>query len=411
MVLKKKNKNNILKSAFIILILSNSANFTNFIFNILLSKYLQANEYSLFTSLSSFYIALLSPFSGLIFLIQLKINKFKNDEIQLNIFILNISKLFLFISIVFLFLFFIFNNWIISSFKTTYLIIFTFYLFFAISLFSVIPISILNSFKKYYMPHYSNLINDVLRLIILSSVIFITSLKFNIFLGAVLATFCALFGHFIINSFNAKYFINIKFNGFFNNFNLSKIIDSPLIKTFLYMCALSILMNLDLVFSRIFLSEIFSANYNFASFISKSIYFLPSVLFSFIFNEQINKNSKSIQGVFLILLFNLFGCIIVLLIFNHFVDFFYDGEFDYAKQPIKFLAPSMVLLSIITLYFNKLLSKNNFSFLIFMITASMIFIILSIFYHSNINSLAINLLISIAILYIHPLKTYAFKSR
>tara|TARA_B100001027_G_C16113704_1_gene261654 strand:- start:63 stop:596 length:534 start_codon:yes stop_codon:yes gene_type:complete len=177
------------------------------------------------------------------------------------------------------------------------------------------------------------------------------------------------------------------------------------------MGALSILLNLDLVFSRIFYDEVISANYNFASFISKSIYFLPSVLFSFIFNEQINKNRNSIHGVFLIILINLIGCFIVIFVFNYFVDFFYDGEFDFAKQPIKYLAPSMVLLSMIILYFNKLLSQNNYTFLVFMIISSLTFIILSTFYHSNINSIAINLLISISILYIHPLKTYAFKSK
>ncbi len=405
------DKNNILKSSIFILILSNSGNFINFIFNILLSKYLQANEYSLFTSLSSFYIALLTPFSGLILLLQLKINKFKNDENQLNIFVLNISKLFLSICIVFFIIFIFFNNWIISNFKTTYSIIFIFYLFFAISLFSVIPISILNSFKRYYIPHFSNLVNDLLRISILLSAIFITSLKFNIFLGAVFATFCALFGHLIINSYKAKYFININLKNLLNSFSLSQIIDYPLIKTFLFMGALSILLNLDLVFSRIFYDEVISANYNFASFISKSIYFLPSVLFSFIFNEQINKNRNSIHGVFLIILINLIGCFIVIFVFNYFVDFFYDGEFDFAKQPIKYLAPSMVLLSMIILYFNKLLSQNNYTFLVFMIISSLTFIILSTFYHSNINSIAINLLISISILYIHPLKTYAFKSK
>lgn len=399
----------ILKSSIFILILSNSGNFINLIFNLLLSKYLHANEYSLFTSLSSFYIAILTPFSGLIFLLQLKINKFKSDVTKMNEYIINISKLFLLIGFFFLIIVFFSYSKLVVSFKTTNMIIFLFYLFFLVSLMTVVPISILNSFKKYLIPHFSNLINDSIRIIILIFSIFIYSIKYNIFISAILATLTSLSGHFLLNTFFALRVIEYKKFNFISKLDLSTILDSQLIKTFLYMLSLSALTNLDLVFSRIFFEEQLSANYNLASFISKSIYFLPSVLFSFLFNEQINKNKNSKYGIIFIIFINLIGLLLILVLYNYFIDFFYDGQFDLSKKPIKFLAPSMVLLSMIIIYFNKLMSLSDFSFLYIIILSSLSFIFLCFFFHTGINSLAINLLFSILILYIYPIIRYAFK--
>lgn len=402
------NKFNIIKSSIFILFVSNSANFINFIFNILISKYLLENSFSLFTSLNGFYLTFLTPFAGLIFIFQLKINILKNDQLKLNEYLKNIFFFFVIIIFCFLFLLLLFNSYLIKKFDTSFSILFSFFLLLAVGLMTVLPLSILNSYKKYIYPHLSNLFNDIIRLFILLLFIFFINSKYSFF-GALLATLICIFGHFIITTYLSIKLIDLKKFKFSFDIKLKEILSYDLIRTFLFMLSLSVLLNMDVVLSRIYFDPIHSAEYNLASFFSKAIYFLPSVLFSFIFNEQVNKNKNSLYGIIFIIIINIIGMLILIFLFDYFIKFFYEGKFENSSRVIYYLGPCMVFLSTIVLYFNKLLASNNFDFIYYVLISAISFLFISYFNHESIESISQNLLISLIFLYLFPILKYVRK--
>ena len=143
-----KLKQSVFFSSILVLIITNSGNVISLIFQVLLSRNLNLNDFSLFYSLVAFINIIVSPFTSFNLYIQ-KIAILEVDSLK-KISVINITFIYFFIGVsaIFFFIFLIFINSIKNKFghfdNYTYI---NFFLIFFFTLLNITPTSILISLK------------------------------------------------------------------------------------------------------------------------------------------------------------------------------------------------------------------------------------------------------------------------
>lgn len=386
-------------SALIYLVLMNSGNFLSWLYQILLTKYLTKEEVSIYFSLIAFVSILISPFGTLNLYLQEKINFYKkNNQKYINEIIFKVVIFLIYSSIFILIVLIIFKNLIIYKFSHNNLYTYiNFSLVFLISIFLIVPTSVLNAYKKYSIPGYVYIITDLIKLLLGYYLFKYSSLNnFNIAININLFfVFFLLLG----NSLYARYslFKEIKISKknirFYSQENLIK-----LIKFMSYSVCIPIIMNLDILIVKFAFSNIESADYILASTLSKISFFFSSSLFAIIYNENIIKKFNIEQDyskilTILSILISLLITMILLFSSKKIILFIYDDRYLASVKIIYFLAPSLFLTSFLNIICNNLISKNNFSFIIYFLFYAILFTILVNYFSKDLIDVALYQLI------------------
>lgn len=396
-----KNYNN----QIFILILYNLTNVINFLFQLFSSKRLQPEEFSLFFSSVSLVAVILGPFVSLQLLFQQKYvdyNKKNKIDDQKNL--LNFSFIFfLFLQLIFFFIFLFFLDYLQTKFKYNNSLFF--YLLFFLNLsnfFSIIPISILYSQKKYKLVNIVLLVIDIARLLtfLLFVKYFSNKIYFMIILNILYSLGSTIVMLIYVNAkFSDLFFINI--NKFY--ISLKKYIKKILIFV-LYSSFWPLIYQLDIIFIRIFFDSDISSSYIVISSLSKIVMIIPHALQSYIFN-QINLGNKLFSrelalNYFFYFLITILTVLFIFLFLESFINIIYGSIFTKTIEAFPYIVFSFVLISISSLLSHLLLIKNKFMFIIFLYITVILYIFLTFIFHDTFVQISQNLLFCSFILFI-----------
>ena len=386
--------NTTIVSAIMYFILMNSGNFFSWAYQIILTNYLTKEEVSLYFSLIALISILISPFSTFNLYLQEKINYLRKNNDELIYDIIKKTLFFLFYSSISILLVLLISKKIIFEkfdHYNTYTYI-NFSMVFLVSMFLVVPTSIINAYKKYAIPGIVYVVTDIVKLI----------------LGLLLFKFSSF------NEFN----IAINLNLFFVSFLLigntlyfklkykKKIIysekkfdfyESNNVKTLLKFISFSIcmplIMNLDILAVKFIFSAEDSAHYILGSTLSKISFFLSSTLFAIIYNENIIKKfdierdySKFLT--FIAIIVSLAFTIILIIFSKQILIFLYGESYIESAKIIYYLGPSLLLASILNIVCNYLVTRDNFSFIIVFVFYGIFFSLAAIYLTNDIIKIA-----------------------
>jgi O-antigen/teichoic acid export membrane protein len=388
-----------------ILILYNLTNVINFLFQLFSSKKLQPEEFSLFFSSVSLVAVILGPFVSLQLLFQKKYvdyNKKNKIDDQKNL--LNFSFIFfLFLQLIFFFIFLFFLDYLQTKFKYNNSLFF--YLLFFLNLsnfFSIIPISILYSQKKYKLVNIVLLVIDIARL--LTFLLFVNYFSNKIYFMIILNILYSLGSTIVMLIYvNAKFsdlfFINI--NKFY--ISLKKYIKKIVIFV-LYSSFWPLIYQLDIIFIRIFFDSDISSSYIVISSLSKIVMIIPHALQSYIFN-QINLGNKLFSrelalNYFFYFLITILTVLFIFLFLESFINIIYGSIFTKTIEAFPYIVFSFALISISSLLSHLLLIKNKFMFIIFLYITVILYIFLTFIFHDTFVQISQNLLFCSFILFV-----------
>jgi O-antigen/teichoic acid export membrane protein len=388
-----------------ILILYNLTNLINFLFQLIASKKLLAEEFSLYFSSVSLVAIIVGPFVALQLLFQKQfIDYGKKNSIKDQNNLLDFSVKFFFLLQLFFLIFFIFFLDDLQS-KYKYNNDYFFYLLFLFNLsnfFLIIPISVLYSQKKYKLVNLVLLILDVFRFLSLFLFVEYLSNKINfmIIINILSSLLSTLILFFYVNfSLRSLLFLNIK--KFY--ISLKKYIKKISIFV-LYSSFWPLIYQLDIVFTRIFFSSDISSSYVVISSLSKIIMIIPHALQAYIFN-QINLNKKlfsrelTLNYIFYLLI-SITTIIIIFLFLESFINFIYGTYFSQTIQSLPYIVFSFFFISMSSLLSHLLLISGKYIFIFFIYMTIILYVFLTYFFHATFIQISTNLLICSFILFV-----------
>lgn len=371
-----KKNNFFFSSAVILFLFTNFANISSYFFQILVGRNLDTNLYSVFQTLNSFSTLFTILMSILIF----GILKYSNDKKKeyINFFYL-ISLIF----IVFVILIFISYRLIGKLFllNISYDLIFVSQITSILIIFLSIPYAILQFKKKIFIYSLASSFTLFIKLILLILCLYllefsITELIYLVFISVILSI---IFSYYFVlkDIFNNTVKINF----------ISFLKDSPkyLSNSFFYYLSFTIIFNLDIPLSRIFLDQSQFGSYAASSTIAKIPYYLFSIILPILLPELLSRDpNKRSKSYLLISLSGLsFGCFFLLIATYLYPNLILSITFGLAyNSEINFLfilTLSFFIICIFNFYLLYLLSENNIlPSLIFFVGGLMYFIFLKI---------------------------------
>jgi len=399
-----------------ILVLYNLTNLINFLFQLVASKKLLAEEFSLYFSSVSLVAIIMGPFVALQLLFQKQfIDYGKKNSIKDQNNLLDFSVKFFFILQLFFLIFFIFFLDDLKS-KYKYNNDYFFYLLFLSNLsnfFSIIPISVLYSQKKYKLVNLVLLILDVFRFLSLFLFVEYLSNKINfmIIINILNSLLSTLILFFYVN-FSLRSFLFLNINKFY--ISLKKYIKKISIFV-LYSSFWPLIYQLDIIFIRIFFSSNISSSYVVISSLSKIIMIIPYALQAYIFN-QINLNkklfSRELALNYIFYLFITITIIIIIFLFlESFVNFFYGTYFSQTIQAFPYIVFSFFFISMSSLLSHLLLISGKYIFIFFLYMTIILYVFLTYLFHATFIQISINLLICSFILFVLILSFVIYLSK
>ena len=394
----------------VILLIVNLANIANFFFQVIASRNLTYFEFSLFFTTISIINILLGPFASIQLFIQQNLIKIKN-KIKSILFIKFTLKVFFIFQIIFLFIFLIFLEKIKQNFgyhETLYYTYFFFY--FILSMTMIIPGGILYSERKYKTTHFIILLIDIIRVLFLFLFIsyFKDKLLFMIILNILYSILCILI-MFKKSGFNFKISIlNIFFVNYFTSYLKKKI--RIFFKFFFYSACLPIITQADIIFVKFLFSDHVSSSYIVTSTIAKTIYIIPAVLHSYVFNEFYFKNKfRIILNYFFIFILSFAVLIILLFVIKPFIIYFYGTGYLITLSAFKYIVLSFLLISFTNFVINFFLVKKDFNFLYIFYITIIFYCVLNFFNNSSYIDISLNLLVSAFIMFLSLCFYYYYK--
>jgi hypothetical protein len=374
----------------IILILYNSVNLTNLILQMYSSKVLTKSEFSIYYTGIALVSIFLGPFNSVQLFFQKKFIKiFRGNYMRnFNDFFNFSLVLFLLIELIFFFIFIYFQDYLKFYLKIEDRFIFT--LLFILHFFSlmlIIPGSILYAKNKYKTLHFTILILDILRVIIF---IFLWNYFSNIlyfyFILNILYTISSLFCLYKLAKINLQILVNIK-----NFFRYFKLYFLKIFKYMIYSISWPLLIQLDIIFVKMYFNEKISASYIVVSSIAKIIYFFSNILQYYIFNQMLQKKKNNLFNFVFFITLTFSILILLFFIKESFIIFFYDRSFLLTIDAFIYILISFALISIVNIIFNSFLSLDKFKFLIYFVFSIIFYLFLNSINHHTYLDLAKNL--------------------
>lgn len=400
----------------LILVLYNLTNIINFLFQLVASKKLQVEEFSIYFSSISLVSVILGPFVALQLLFQKQYSdygKINSNEDQNNL--LDFALKFFLILQVFFFLIFIsFLDYLQFRFK--YNNNFYFYLLFIFNIFnffSIIPISVLYAQEKYKLVNTVILIFDILRLLTLFFFIEYLSNKINFMITInILNSLFSTLMMFIYVNLNFRNLLLININQFYLSFKkyIKKIVIFVLYSSFW-----PLIYQLDIIFVRIFFSSDISSSYVVTSSLSKIVMIIPHVLQAYIFNKiNLNKKlfSKELAINYFFYSFIMATTIIIIFLFlESFINIVYGTFFSKTIEAFPYIVFSFFFISISSLLSHLLLIRAKYIFIFFLYATITLYIFLNYLFHASFVQISINLLICSFVLFLLVLLSVTYLNK
>ena len=403
----------LISGSLIILIGSFIANIFNYLFNLLLGRFLSVSDYGLITSLVSlivFFAVVQATLTGIFAKFTASFRAREETEKFATLFS---SGFFLSLATsVTIFVFLLFLSPLISGFLhvNDIKILSVIYLYISISIFYALPSGILQGEMRFMVLSAINIISAITKIILGIGLVI---LGFKVF-GAALGVFASMLiayvlgMGFIVKKLKAISISHLQEGVFLDEFKKYSY------KFFLATIGITIISSGDILLARFFLTPVMSGQYAALSLMAKSIFYLTSPIYFVFFPLIAHKNEKKENITNTLLLAGLMiagvslSISVAYFIFPHLIlaIFFPAKEYLVLSSYLGFFSIVITVYSLAYLLQNFFLSIGKTNVYIFNLISGFLFVLLVYFFHSGLIEIINSLFVSVLLLFILLLVYY-----
>ncbi len=403
----------LISGSFIVLVGSFIANMFNYLYNLLLGRFLSVSDYGLITSLVSlvvFFAVIQTTLTGIFAKFTAA---FRAREETVKFTTLFSSGFFLsLVASIIIFVLLLFLSPLISGLLhiNDIKILLIIYVYISVSIFYSLPNGILQGEMRFVALSAINIISAVTKIILGMGLVI---LGFRVFGAAVGVLMSIIVAYVIGMSFIIKKFSNISFSHlqekvFINEFKKYSY------KFFLATIGITIISSGDILLARFFLTPVMSGQYAALSLMGKSIFYLTSPIYFVFFPLIAHKNEKNENTSNTLLLAGAlimgvsFFISLIYFIFPHLVlsIFFPAKEYAVLYAYLGFFSIVITIYSLAYLLQNFFLSVGKTNVYIFNLIAGVVFFLLVLFFHNGLSQIINSLFASTLLLFILLLVYY-----
>lgn len=403
----------LISGSFIVLVGSFVANIFNYLYNLLLGRFLSVSDYGLITSLVSlvvFFAVIQTTLTGIFAKFTAS---FRAREETTKFATLFSSGFFLsLISSIIIFIVLLSLSPLISGLLRVndMRILLIIYLYISVSIFYSLPSGILQGEMKFMALSLINIISSITKIML---GIGLVVMGFKVF-GAAVGVFASIVVAYVLGmSLIVKKLANISISHlqegvFLNEFKKYSY------KFFLATIGITIISSGDILLARFFLTPVMSGQYAALSLMAKSIFYLTSPIYFVFFPLIAHKNEKKESTANTLLLAGLMitgvslSISIIYFSFPHLIlaIFFPAKEYAVLASYLGFFSIIITIYSLAYLLQNFFLSIGRTNVYVFNLISGMLFILLVYFFHSGLIEIINSLFASTLLLFILLLVYY-----